>query len=77
MQTVRLALIGFGNVGQGLAQILLERGNSYAEKQGLRFMIVAVNDLVRGCAFDPQGLDLADLLQAKDFSNLPGGAADW
>lgn len=77
MQTVRLALIGFGNVGQGLAQILLERGNSYAEKQGLRFTIVAVNDLVRGCAFDPQGLDLADLLQAKDFSNLPGGAADW
>jgi homoserine dehydrogenase len=26
MTTYRLALIGFGNVGQGLAKILLDRG---------------------------------------------------
>ena len=77
MQSVRLALIGFGNVGQGLAQILLERGQSYADQFGLRFSIVAVNDLLRGCAYDPQGLDLAALLQAKDFSGLPGGGAGW
>ncbi len=77
MQTVRLVLIGFGNVGRGLAQILLERGDQYAENQGLRFCIVAVNDLVRGCAYDPQGLDLSALLQAENFSNLPGGSEDW
>ena len=77
MQSVRLALIGFGNVGQGLAQILRERGDAYAEMFGLRFSIVAVNDLVRGCAYDPNGLDLAALLQAADFSGLPGGSAGW
>ena len=42
MQTIRLALIGFGNVGQGLAQILHERGDFYARQFGLRFVIVAV-----------------------------------
>ena len=77
MQSVRLALIGFGNVGQGLAQILHERADDYAEKFGLRFSIVAVNDLLRGCAYDPDGLDLSALLQASDFSALPGGASGW
>ncbi len=77
MQTVRLALIGFGNVGQGLAQILLERGDSYAENFGLNFSIVAVNDLVRGSAFNPDGLDLRTLLIAENLSTLPEGKTGW
>lgn len=77
MQTVRLALIGLGNVGQGLVQILLERGDSYAENLGLRFLIVAVNDLVRGSAFNPNGLNLTTLLQTKNLSSLPDGTAGW
>ncbi len=82
MQTVRLALIGFGNVGQGLAQILHERGDVYARQFGLRFVIVVVNDLLRGCAYNPHGLDLAALLQAGGkgadaLSALPDGVNDW
>jgi homoserine dehydrogenase len=77
MQTVRLALVGFGNVGQGFAQILLERGESYAENLGLRFVIVAVNDLLRGSAYNPDGLDLESLLQARDLSTLPDGTPAW
>ena len=77
MQTVRLALIGFGNVGQGFVQILLERGDSYAENLGLRFVIVAVNDLVRGSAFNPEGLDLQTILKVNDLSKLPDGKKGW
>ena len=77
MQTVRLALIGLGNVGQGLVQILLERGDSYAENLGLRFIVVAINDLVRGSAYNPNGLDLKTLLQTKDLSSLPDATAGW
>jgi len=77
MQTVRLALIGFGNVGQGFAQILLERGDSYAENLGLNFSIVAVNDLVRGSAYNPDGLDLRTLLKAENLSTLPEGNTGW
>ncbi len=73
MQTVRLALIGFGNVGQGFSQILLERGDIYAEKFGLRFLVVAINDMLRGSAFNPDGLDLAACLRAANLSDLPDG----
>ena len=75
MQTVRVALIGFGNVGQGFTQILHDKGDNYAEKFQIRFLIVAVNDLLRGSAYNPDGLDLATLLKsgksADNLSDLP------
>jgi homoserine dehydrogenase len=71
MQTIRLALIGFGNVGQGLAQILYDKGNTYADKFGFKFIIVAVTDLIYGSAYDPEGLDLPTLSKiASDHGNL-------
>lgn len=64
MRTYRLALIGFGNVGQGLAQILQERGDMLAQRFGARFQIVAISDLLKGSLYDPDGLDPAKLLDA-------------
>ena len=43
MRTYRLALIGFGNVGQGLATILRDYGAHIAGQHGADFRIVAVN----------------------------------
>ncbi len=78
MQTVRLALIGFGNVGQGFTQILRERGDFYAEKFGLRFIIVAVSDLLQGSAYNPEGLDPAALLNAAGkLSALSEAGNQW
>lgn len=68
METYRLALIGFGNVGQGFAQILSERGELLAQQFGLRLQIVAVSDLLKGSLYDPHGLDAAALLQAVKTS---------
>ena len=71
METVRLALIGFGSVGQGLAQILYDKGDVYTWKFGLRFMIVAITDLVYGSAYNPEGLDLSSVLKiASEHRNL-------
>lgn len=64
MDNYRLALIGFGNVGQGFAQILSERGEQLAEDSGARLQIVAVSDLLKGSVYDPDGLDPAALLDA-------------
>ncbi|MFL7837687.1 MAG: homoserine dehydrogenase [Candidatus Promineifilaceae bacterium] len=61
---MRLALIGFGNVGQGFAEILVERGSELAQRYGLQLQIVAVSDLFKGSVYNPQGLDPADLLTA-------------
>lgn len=64
METYRLSMIGFGNVGQGLAQILRDRGEALAERYGARFQIVAISDLMKGSVYDPGGLDAGKLLNA-------------
>jgi homoserine dehydrogenase len=64
MQIYRLALIGFGNVGQGFAQILHDQGEKLAQQHGLRLQIVAVCDLLNGSIYDPQGFDPGQLLTA-------------
>lgn len=64
MQTYRLAIIGFGNVGQGFTQILRDEGAELAQQVGARFQIVAVCDLLKGSVHDPKGLDPAALLDA-------------
>lgn len=57
----KLALIGFGNVGQGLTQII--RDLDFSE-YGAKFQIVAVCDLLKGSVYHPDGLDPAALLEA-------------
>lgn len=64
MQTYRLAMIGFGNVGQGFAQVLDERADMLATAYGVRFEIVAVSDMLKGSLYDPDGLSVSALLDA-------------
>ena len=81
MQTVRLALVGFGNVGQGLAQILDERSSDYAERYGVSFRIVAVSDLLKGTVYHPDGFDpgalLNEMRESGTLKNLPAAKPDW
>lgn len=64
MHTYRIAMIGFGNVGQGFAEALVAHGAEYAAQFGTEFKIVAVSDLLKGSVYDPAGLDPAQLLAA-------------
>jgi homoserine dehydrogenase len=75
MDTYRLALIGFGNVGQGFTQILRDRGRMIADQFGLQLVIVAVSDLLKGSLYDPQGLDPAALLAAVGATGRIDGLA--
>jgi len=52
----RLAFIGFGVVGQGLAEILLDKKDELSEKYGYEYSIVAVSDFKKGAAFKEDGL---------------------
>jgi len=58
----KLALIGFGNVGQGLASILAEKRAVLARKYGFEFEIVAVSDIQKGSALSSKGIDPEKLL---------------
>jgi homoserine dehydrogenase len=59
----KIALIGFGNVGQGLAEILHSKKADLKRRQGYTYQLVAVCDAKLGAVHDPEGLDLARLLK--------------
>jgi homoserine dehydrogenase len=62
--THKLALIGFGTVGQGLAQILQDKGETLGQSLGFEAKIVAVATRSRGSLYHPDGLEIAKLLAA-------------
>jgi len=62
--THKLALIGFGTVGQGLAEILINKQTYLQSNLGIEFQIVAVSDIMKGSVYDPNGLDINELLEA-------------
>lgn len=68
----RLALIGFGSVGRGLAEILSLHHRRLLERYGLDVRIVAVCTR-RWCVYEPFGIDVAALLRAA----TSGAVSEW
>lgn len=67
----KIALIGFGTVGQGLCEILLDKEEYLNEKYGFDWQIVAVSDPVKGSVYCPDGLNVSKLLKlASDGISL-------
>jgi homoserine dehydrogenase len=65
-----IALIGFGNVGQGFVQILLEKRDYLTAHYDFLPRIVAVATHSRGILYHPAGLDLQHLLTAIEKGSL-------
>ncbi len=74
-RTYRLAMIGFGAVGQGFVQILQRRADWIHERYSVALSLVGVATRRAGGIYNPNGLNLAALLQAaeqNDMSQLNG-----
>src|SRR5579859_6770403 len=69
-KTVRVALIGFGNVGQGLVEIFRTRQQSLEQDNGFKAQVVAVYTAHRGALYHPDGLDPYRLLEAIHSGKL-------
>lgn len=67
---MRIALIGFGVVGQGLVEILRDKAEALRNEHGFEATIVAVGTRSRGTLYDPLGLEPAALLQAMAAGGL-------
>jgi homoserine dehydrogenase len=63
MRSYKLVLIGFGNVGQALARLLLEKRSELQHQYSIRFMVTAVATGTHGCAINADGLDLERALE--------------
>jgi len=77
----RLALIGFGTVGQGLAKILLDKKRMLIDKYGFEYSVVAISDFQKGSVYRPDGIDLERVLslveQGRSISDYPSGTKGW
>lgn len=77
---MKLLLIGFGFVGQGLAELLVEKKDELAETYGLGCTVVGIADMLKGSCHNPDGIDLEAALATAEngtsLSTLPGGC-DW
>ncbi|MFO8036528.1 MAG: homoserine dehydrogenase [Anaerolineales bacterium] len=58
----RLALLGFGNVGQAFARLLLEKEKTLQEEKGIAFQVVGIATGSHGRAVHPGGIDLTEAL---------------
>ena len=67
---MRLILIGFGVVGQGLARILRDQADHLRTSEGFTAQIVGVATRSRGTLYHPDGLKLEALLQAIEQGHL-------
>jgi len=63
MTHYRIALLGFGNVGQSLARLLLRKGDQLKHDHNLTFTITAIATARHGMAIDPNGINVEHALQ--------------
>jgi homoserine dehydrogenase len=63
MKTVRCSIIGFGAIGQGVAEVLLMK-KEYLRSAGLEVKVVAIVDS-KGATVNPEGVDLANCISRK------------
>jgi len=61
---LKIGFIGFGNVGQGLAQILIDKKTFLKNKDNFEYSLVAVCDKIKGSIACDGGLDIEKLMGA-------------
>jgi homoserine dehydrogenase len=60
---MKLLFLGFGTVGQGLAELLLGKRDVLKRRYGLDWAVTGIADTLKGNAYDPGGIDLARALE--------------
>ncbi|MBN1337817.1 MAG: homoserine dehydrogenase [Bacteroidales bacterium] len=74
----KIGLLGFGTVGQGISEILLNKKDDLKKKYGFKYDIVAVADFKFGNVYNPKGLDIALMLkEASAGKKFSKDVVDW
>ncbi len=66
MNHFNLALLGFGNVGQAFARLLLRKEEELAERYAVSFSVTGIATGRHGSAVDPEGIDIEAALVAME-----------
>lgn len=62
MPSVKLAFMGFGNVGRALGRLLLQTRDDLRRRYDLDWQVCGITTGAHGSAIDPNGLDLSQAL---------------
>jgi len=80
----KVAVIGFGTVGQGLAEILRDKAKELRAQYGLEAQIVAISDSMKGAIYHPDGLNIDTALTTvhdtgslDHYPDMAGLVRDW
>jgi homoserine dehydrogenase len=63
MSNFKLALLGFGNVGQALARLLMEKQQDLKQRYDITYRVTGIATGRHGMAVNPDGLDLTKAIQ--------------
>jgi homoserine dehydrogenase len=78
---MRLLFVGFGTVAQGLSELLIEKKNDLSQEYGLDWTVTGIVDMLKGSAYDPNGLDLERIMaivaDGASISDYPEVGCDW
>jgi homoserine dehydrogenase len=78
---MQLLLIGFGTVGQGLSELLLDKRQELIARHGFDWKVCGIADTLKGSVYDPAGIDLAEAIarveREESLSEWPAGGCDW
>jgi homoserine dehydrogenase len=66
MKTVRLLMVGFGNVGKAFVSLVGEKQLELSEQYGFRLILTGIASGHHGCAANPEGLDPTRLLSISN-----------
>lgn len=61
MCNLKLALLGFGSVGQAFVKMLVEKQEEIKEAYGRGVIVTAIAARSKGCIVDPDGIDLVQI----------------
>lgn len=73
---MRLLFIGFGVVGQGLTELLLEKKLNLKQDYGINYSVVGISDMQKGSLFNPKGIDLEAALEAVNSGSSLADVSD-
>ena len=74
----KIGILGFGTVGQGIAEILTEKRATLKQRFGFEFEVTAIAGSRYGTAYNPNGLDLKTLLDDVHKGNqFSKDRVDW
>lgn len=59
---IKIAILGFGNVGKAFAKLLIEKEKEIFEKFNLNVCVVAISTKSKGCLVNENGIDLKGIL---------------